>query len=150
MGADSQEGEELGGHGRLSLVWVLGLYPSTTALPLLRRHCIWAFGKDRGPGWTLRVPLQTKCYPLNPDFLILQTQRSLQETIESFKLTNQELLRKGSGNSQEAATCDAACKVLAPSPPQPRTGRCLCLSAPDAPQEPALPPGSCEGQIPAL
>ncbi|XP_022376202.1 transmembrane protein 214 isoform X4 [Enhydra lutris kenyoni] len=41
-----------------------------------------------------------------------KTQRSLQETIQFFKLTNQELLRKGGGNSQEAATCDAACKGL--------------------------------------
>uniref|UniRef100_A0A8I3N157 Transmembrane protein 214 n=2 Tax=Canis lupus familiaris TaxID=9615 RepID=A0A8I3N157_CANLF len=41
-----------------------------------------------------------------------KTQKSLQETIQSFKLTNQELLRKGSCNSQDAATCDTACKGL--------------------------------------
>ncbi|XP_047709856.1 transmembrane protein 214 isoform X2 [Prionailurus viverrinus] len=41
-----------------------------------------------------------------------KTQKSLQETIQSFKLTNQELLRKGSCNNQDAVTCDTACKGL--------------------------------------
>ncbi|XP_023442610.1 transmembrane protein 214 isoform X2 [Dasypus novemcinctus] len=38
--------------------------------------------------------------------------KSLQETIQSFKLTNQELLRKGSGSHQDIVTCDTACKGL--------------------------------------
>ncbi|PNI72450.1 TMEM214 isoform 6, partial [Pan troglodytes] len=37
---------------------------------------------------------------------------SLQETIQSLKLTNQELLRKGSSNNQDVVTCDMACKGL--------------------------------------
>ncbi|KAM6179704.1 transmembrane protein 214 [Erethizon dorsatum] len=41
-----------------------------------------------------------------------KTQVSLQETIQSLKLTNQELLKRGSGNTQEVATCDTACKGL--------------------------------------
>ncbi|XP_036118886.1 transmembrane protein 214 isoform X3 [Molossus molossus] len=41
-----------------------------------------------------------------------KAQKSLQETIQSFKLTNQELLRKGSCNNQDVVTCDAACKGL--------------------------------------
>ncbi|KAK1333218.1 hypothetical protein QTO34_006758 [Cnephaeus nilssonii] len=41
-----------------------------------------------------------------------KAQKSLQETIESFKLTNQELLRKGSCNNQDVVTCDTACKGL--------------------------------------
>uniref|UniRef100_G1NVD5 Transmembrane protein 214 n=1 Tax=Myotis lucifugus TaxID=59463 RepID=G1NVD5_MYOLU len=41
-----------------------------------------------------------------------KAQKSLQETIESFKLTNQELLRKGSCNNQDVVTCDKACKGL--------------------------------------
>ncbi|KAB1266884.1 Transmembrane protein 214 [Camelus dromedarius] len=41
-----------------------------------------------------------------------KTQKSLQETIQSFKLTNQELLRKGSCSNQEVTTCDVACKRL--------------------------------------
>ncbi|XP_036290870.1 transmembrane protein 214 isoform X1 [Pipistrellus kuhlii] len=41
-----------------------------------------------------------------------KAQKSLQETIESFKLTNQELLRKGSCNNQDVITCDTACKGL--------------------------------------
>ncbi|KAL0620790.1 Transmembrane protein 214, partial [Plecturocebus cupreus] len=41
-----------------------------------------------------------------------KVQKSLQETIQSFKLTNQELLRKGSGNNQDVVTCDSACKGL--------------------------------------
>uniref|UniRef100_A0A2K5SHF4 Transmembrane protein 214 n=1 Tax=Cebus imitator TaxID=2715852 RepID=A0A2K5SHF4_CEBIM len=41
-----------------------------------------------------------------------KVQKSLQETIQSFKLTNQELLRKGSGNNQDVVTCDTACKGL--------------------------------------
>uniref|UniRef100_A0A2K5IGE4 Transmembrane protein 214 n=1 Tax=Colobus angolensis palliatus TaxID=336983 RepID=A0A2K5IGE4_COLAP len=41
-----------------------------------------------------------------------KVQKSLQETIQSLKLTNQELLRKGSGNNQDVVTCDMACKGL--------------------------------------
>uniref|UniRef100_A0A673U5Q5 Transmembrane protein 214 n=1 Tax=Suricata suricatta TaxID=37032 RepID=A0A673U5Q5_SURSU len=41
-----------------------------------------------------------------------KTQKSLQETIQSFKLANQELLRKGSCSNQDAVTCDTACKGL--------------------------------------
>ncbi|KAF5913021.1 hypothetical protein HPG69_008972 [Diceros bicornis minor] len=41
-----------------------------------------------------------------------KTQKSLQETIQSFKLTNQDLLRKGSCNNQDVASCDVACKTL--------------------------------------
>ncbi|XP_007937060.1 transmembrane protein 214 [Orycteropus afer afer] len=37
---------------------------------------------------------------------------SLQETVESFKLTNQELLKKSNCSNQDVITCDAACKVL--------------------------------------
>ncbi|XP_004710289.1 transmembrane protein 214 [Echinops telfairi] len=38
--------------------------------------------------------------------------KSLQETIRSFRLTNQELLRTSNSANQEAAACDAACKAL--------------------------------------
>uniref|UniRef100_A0A2K5C146 Transmembrane protein 214 n=1 Tax=Aotus nancymaae TaxID=37293 RepID=A0A2K5C146_AOTNA len=41
-----------------------------------------------------------------------KVQKCLQETIQSFKLTNQELLRKGSGNNQDVVNCDTACKGL--------------------------------------
>ncbi|XP_030894883.1 transmembrane protein 214 isoform X2 [Leptonychotes weddellii] len=41
-----------------------------------------------------------------------KTQKSLRETIQAFKLTNQELLRKGSCSGQDAAACDMACKGL--------------------------------------
>ncbi|XP_005264439.1 transmembrane protein 214 isoform X2 [Homo sapiens] len=41
-----------------------------------------------------------------------KVQKSLQETIQSLKLTNQELLRKGSSNNQDVVTCDMACKGL--------------------------------------
>uniref|UniRef100_A0A8C5V5P8 Transmembrane protein 214 n=1 Tax=Microcebus murinus TaxID=30608 RepID=A0A8C5V5P8_MICMU len=41
-----------------------------------------------------------------------KVQKSLQETIQSFKLTNQELLRKGNCNNQDVITCDMACKGL--------------------------------------
>ncbi|XP_004839215.1 transmembrane protein 214 isoform X2 [Heterocephalus glaber] len=37
---------------------------------------------------------------------------SLEEIIQSFKLTNQELLKRGSGNTQQVATCDTACEGL--------------------------------------
>lgn len=39
-------------------------------------------------------------------------QKSLQETIQSFKLTNQELLGKGSCDNQDVVLCDRACKGL--------------------------------------
>ncbi|XP_044774518.1 transmembrane protein 214 isoform X2 [Neomonachus schauinslandi] len=41
-----------------------------------------------------------------------KTQKSLREAIQAFKLTNQELLRKGSCSGQDAAACDMACKGL--------------------------------------
>uniref|UniRef100_A0A8C8YP52 Transmembrane protein 214 n=1 Tax=Prolemur simus TaxID=1328070 RepID=A0A8C8YP52_PROSS len=41
-----------------------------------------------------------------------KVQKSLQETIQSFKLTNQELLRKGNCDNQDVVTCDLACKGL--------------------------------------
>uniref|UniRef100_A0A8C0W5Y1 Transmembrane protein 214 n=1 Tax=Castor canadensis TaxID=51338 RepID=A0A8C0W5Y1_CASCN len=41
-----------------------------------------------------------------------KVRKSLQETIQSFKLTNQELLKKGSSSNQHVITCDAACKSL--------------------------------------
>ncbi|KAK2503870.1 hypothetical protein MC885_014437 [Smutsia gigantea] len=41
-----------------------------------------------------------------------KTRKSLQETIQSFKLTNQELLRKCGFNNQDVVTCDVACKGL--------------------------------------
>ncbi|KAG8522455.1 Transmembrane protein 214 [Galemys pyrenaicus] len=55
--------------------------------------------------------LCAKSYFLNPIFT-LQTQKSLQETIQSFKLTNQELLRKTNFKNQDVITCDVACKGL--------------------------------------
>lgn len=41
-----------------------------------------------------------------------KTHKCLQETIQSFKLANQELLRKNSCNSRDVLTCDLACKGL--------------------------------------
>ncbi|XP_039743530.1 transmembrane protein 214 isoform X1 [Pteropus medius] len=41
-----------------------------------------------------------------------KTRKFLQETIQFFKLTNQELLRKGSCNNHDVITCDTACKNL--------------------------------------
>ncbi|XP_049759989.1 transmembrane protein 214 [Elephas maximus indicus] len=38
--------------------------------------------------------------------------KSLRETIQSFRLTNQELLRKSNSNNQDVVTCDKACKAL--------------------------------------
>ncbi|XP_055982007.1 transmembrane protein 214 [Sorex fumeus] len=40
-----------------------------------------------------------------------KTRKSLQETVQAFKLTNQELLRKGGGNP-DVGPCEAACKGL--------------------------------------
>ncbi|KAL1783719.1 transmembrane protein 214 [Sigmodon hispidus] len=41
-----------------------------------------------------------------------KARKSLQETIQSFKLANQELLKKGSGSNEYVVTCDTACKGL--------------------------------------
>uniref|UniRef100_A0A8D2BVY3 Transmembrane protein 214 n=1 Tax=Sus scrofa TaxID=9823 RepID=A0A8D2BVY3_PIG len=41
-----------------------------------------------------------------------KTQKSLQETTQSFKLTNQDLLRKGIDSNQDAIACDTACTSL--------------------------------------
>ncbi|NXF75682.1 TM214 protein, partial [Sclerurus mexicanus] len=38
--------------------------------------------------------------------------QSLQETVRSFKVTNEELMTRGAGGDQEVAACDAACKEL--------------------------------------
>lgn len=37
--------------------------------------------------------------------------QSLQETVRSFKVTNEELAARGAGGDQDVAACDAACKV---------------------------------------
>ncbi|XP_011385112.1 transmembrane protein 214-like [Pteropus vampyrus] len=83
-----------------------------------------------------------------------KTRKFLQETIQFFKLTNQELLRKGSCNNHDVITCDTACKVPAPSPPQPTNcctslswhtlGRACIAFLPHLSLEPSLPLGSCE------
>ncbi|XP_054035802.1 transmembrane protein 214 [Dryobates pubescens] len=38
--------------------------------------------------------------------------QSLQETVHSFKVTNEELVAKGSSSDQDVSACDAACKEL--------------------------------------
>ncbi|NWQ71783.1 TM214 protein, partial [Neopipo cinnamomea] len=38
--------------------------------------------------------------------------QSLQETVRSFKMTNEELVARGAGGGQDVAACDAACKEL--------------------------------------
>ncbi|XP_072782301.1 transmembrane protein 214 isoform X1 [Taeniopygia guttata] len=38
--------------------------------------------------------------------------QSLQETVRSFKVTNEELAARGAGGDQDVAACDAACKEL--------------------------------------
>lgn len=95
LGADPQEGEELG----------------PTPQP-------WSSRLD----WNLKQAqaldfLAGRVLHSQPCFGILQTQMSLQETIQSLKLTNQELLKRGSGNTQQVATCDTACKVWRPASP---------------------------------
>ncbi|KAM6221625.1 transmembrane protein 214 [Rhynchocyon petersi] len=46
--------------------------------------------------------------------------KSLQEIIQSFKQTNQELLRRSNCTNQDAATCDAVCKALLQQAQKPR------------------------------
>ncbi|XP_052548029.1 transmembrane protein 214 isoform X1 [Tympanuchus pallidicinctus] len=38
--------------------------------------------------------------------------QALQETVHSFKVTNEELVAKGPGSQQDVAACDTACKLL--------------------------------------
>ncbi|XP_052548036.1 transmembrane protein 214 isoform X2 [Tympanuchus pallidicinctus] len=38
--------------------------------------------------------------------------KALQETVHSFKVTNEELVAKGPGSQQDVAACDTACKLL--------------------------------------
>ncbi|XP_064506903.1 transmembrane protein 214 isoform X2 [Pseudopipra pipra] len=40
------------------------------------------------------------------------SKKSLQETVRSFKMTNEELVARGAGGGQDVAACDAACKEL--------------------------------------
>lgn len=40
-----------------------------------------------------------------------QVRQALQDTVCSFKVTNEELALKGAGNAQDVAACDIACKV---------------------------------------
>ncbi|XP_003497081.1 transmembrane protein 214 [Cricetulus griseus] len=58
-----------------------------------------------------------------------KARKSLQETIQSFKLANQELLKKGSGGNEHVVTCDAACKGLLQQArgPRPPWARLLLL-----------------------
>ncbi|NWR95226.1 TM214 protein, partial [Furnarius figulus] len=41
-----------------------------------------------------------------------KVRQSLQETVRSFKVTNEELMARGAGGDQEVAACNAACKEL--------------------------------------
>ncbi|NWH56407.1 TM214 protein, partial [Geococcyx californianus] len=41
-----------------------------------------------------------------------KVRQSLQETVRSFKVTNEELAARGPGGTQDVAACDAACKEL--------------------------------------
>ncbi|POI19743.1 hypothetical protein CIB84_016512, partial [Bambusicola thoracicus] len=41
-----------------------------------------------------------------------KVRQALQETVRSFKVTNEELVAKGPGSQQDVAACDAACKLL--------------------------------------
>ncbi|NXN97344.1 TM214 protein, partial [Rhinopomastus cyanomelas] len=41
-----------------------------------------------------------------------QVQQALQETVRSFKVTNEELVGRAASGSQDVAACDAACKEL--------------------------------------
>ncbi|NWW98604.1 TM214 protein, partial [Caloenas nicobarica] len=41
-----------------------------------------------------------------------KVRQSLQETVRSFKVTNEELAARGTSGAQDVATCDAACKEL--------------------------------------
>ncbi|CAH6786902.1 Tmem214 [Phodopus roborovskii] len=58
-----------------------------------------------------------------------KARKSLQETIQSFKLANQELLKKGSGINEHIVTCDTACKGLLQQArgPRPPWARLLLL-----------------------
>lgn len=51
-----------------------------------------------------------------------KVRQSLQETVRSFKVTNEELVARGPNSDQDVASCDAACKV---SPGQGWDGWCL-------------------------
>uniref|UniRef100_A0A8C9G8X1 Transmembrane protein 214 n=1 Tax=Pavo cristatus TaxID=9049 RepID=A0A8C9G8X1_PAVCR len=41
-----------------------------------------------------------------------KARQALQETVRSFKVTNEELVAKGPGSQQDVAACDTACKLL--------------------------------------
>ncbi|NWR38554.1 TM214 protein, partial [Tachuris rubrigastra] len=41
-----------------------------------------------------------------------KVRQSLQETVRSFKMTNEELVARGAGGGQDVAACDTACKEL--------------------------------------
>uniref|UniRef100_A0A8C8TWE1 Transmembrane protein 214 n=1 Tax=Peromyscus maniculatus bairdii TaxID=230844 RepID=A0A8C8TWE1_PERMB len=58
-----------------------------------------------------------------------KARKSLQETIQSFKLANQELLKKGIGSNEHVVTCDTACKGLLQQArgPRPPWARLLLL-----------------------
>ncbi|KAG8122948.1 hypothetical protein E2320_018506 [Naja naja] len=52
----------------------------------------------------------TECLNLDP--LSFNVRKSLQETVHSFSVTNEELAMKGPNNVQDVAACTAACKNL--------------------------------------
>lgn len=64
--------------------------------------------------------------PEGPDTApaVPKVHQSLQETVRSFKVTNEELAARGTGGDQDVAACDTACKV------RDRTGRQCQISAP--------------------
>lgn len=84
--------------------------------------------------------------PEGPDTApaVPKVHQSLQETVRSFKVTNEELAARGTGGDQDVAACDAACKV------RDRTGRHCQISAPCCA---LLVPSCCQhglGQGPAV
>lgn len=63
-------------------------------------------GTCGGPPGALRGPGGDDTAPAVP-----KVHQSLQETVRSFKVTNEELAARGTGGDQDVAACDTACKV---------------------------------------
>ncbi|KAI1241366.1 hypothetical protein IHE44_0009849 [Lamprotornis superbus] len=54
----------------------------------------------------------SRATPACPPAMKKEVHQSLQETVRSFKVTNEELAARGTGGDQDVAACDTACKEL--------------------------------------
>lgn len=86
------------------------------AVPVLsgagRSHWLQLSISQRGSTAAAPVVLLAQCeWDCDIALALPKVRQSLEETVRSFKVTNEELAPRGASSDQDVAACDAACKV---------------------------------------